>query len=122
MSKRPAVRRTRDQVEPNRRSHNLGGSGAKHPDYQIEESNVRALFGWSPMGNEENENRDQSFLKTVKPRTAGQQILMDAIDSNPLVVALGPAGTGKTYLAIAKAVEALEAGRVARIEIGRAHV
>jgi phosphate starvation-inducible protein PhoH and related proteins len=118
MSKRPAVRRTRDQVEPTRRTHNLGGA-AKHPDYKMEESNVRALFGWSPMGNEESQNRDQSFLKTVKPRTAGQQVLMDAIDANPLVVALGPAGTGKTYLAISKAVEALEAGHVARIVLSR---
>jgi phosphate starvation-inducible protein PhoH and related proteins len=123
MSKRPAVRRTRDQEEPTRRTHNLGGAGAKHPDYRpehrMDEGNVRALFGWSPMGNEENDNRDQSFMKTVKPRTQGQQVLMDAIDANPLVVALGPAGTGKTYLAISKAVEALEAGRVGRIVLSR---
>jgi phosphate starvation-inducible protein PhoH and related proteins len=122
MSKRQAVRRTRDQADPKSRTHNLGG-GAKHPDYRDEEkpsnSNVRALFGWSPMGNEEGDNRDQSFLKTVKPRTQGQQELMDAIDANPLVVALGPAGTGKTYLAISKAVEALEAGQVARIVLSR---
>ena len=57
MSKRPADRRTRDQVEPTRRPHNVGGS-AKHPDYKMEEGNVRALFGWSPMGNEDNDNRD----------------------------------------------------------------
>jgi phosphate starvation-inducible PhoH-like protein len=119
MSKRPAVRRTRDQVEPSRRTHSLAGSTAKHPDYCMEEGNVRALFGWSPTGSEGNDQRDQSFLKTVKPRTLGQQVLMDSIDSNPLVVALGPAGTGKTYLAISKAVEALDAGRVARIVLSR---
>jgi phosphate starvation-inducible PhoH-like protein len=85
----------------------------------MEEGNVRALFGWSPTGSEGNDQRDQSFLKTVKPRTLGQQVLMDSIDSNPLVVALGPAGTGKTYLAISKAVEALDAGRVARIVLSR---
>ena len=44
---------------------------------------------------------------------------MDAIDAKNLVMALGPAGTGKTYLAIAKAVEALEAGRVGRIVLSR---
>jgi phosphate starvation-inducible PhoH-like protein len=48
-----------------------------------------------------------------------QQQLMDAVDTNSVVLALGPAGTGKTYLAIAKAVEALEAGKVQRIVLSR---
>jgi phosphate starvation-inducible protein PhoH and related proteins len=117
MSKRQSVRRTRDQADQAGKGHYSGG--AKHPDYREDTSNVRALFGWSPIGNDETDNRDQSFLKTVKPRTEGQAALMDAIDANPLVVALGPAGTGKTYLAISKAVEALEAGQVARIVLSR---
>ncbi|CAN1546625.1 MAG: phosphate starvation-inducible protein PhoH [Alphaproteobacteria bacterium PA3] len=117
MAKRPAVRRTRDQAEQSRQSHSLGGS--KHGSYVQEESNVRALFGWNPTAQDDGPDRDQSFLKKVKPRTAGQEKLMDAIDSNPLVVAIGPAGTGKTYLAISKAVEALEAGRVSRIVLSR---
>ena len=44
---------------------------------------------------------------------------MEAIDEKNLVMALGPAGTGKTYIAISKAVEALEAGRVSRIVLSR---
>ena len=48
-----------------------------------------------------------------------QQQLMDAIDGQSVVLALGPAGTGKTYLAIAKAVEALEGGKVQRIVLSR---
>jgi phosphate starvation-inducible PhoH-like protein len=48
-----------------------------------------------------------------------QQQLMDAIDAQSVVLALGPAGTGKTYLAIAKAVEALESGKVSRIVLSR---
>jgi phosphate starvation-inducible PhoH-like protein len=44
---------------------------------------------------------------------------MDAVDTQSVVLALGPAGTGKTYLAIAKAVEALEAGKVQRIVLSR---
>jgi phosphate starvation-inducible PhoH-like protein len=44
---------------------------------------------------------------------------MKAVDTHNLVLALGPAGTGKTYLAITKAVEALEAGRVGRIVLSR---
>ena len=45
--------------------------------------------------------------------------MVEAVDAHSLVLALGPAGTGKTYLAIAKAVEALEAGRVGRIVLSR---
>jgi len=63
--------------------------------------------------------REQGYLKTVKPKSKGQETLMAAIDANSLTLALGPAGTGKTYLAIAKAVEALEAGRVGRIVLSR---
>jgi phosphate starvation-inducible PhoH-like protein len=74
--------------------------------------------GWSPLPQGE-EPRDQSYLKTVKPKSVGQARLMEAIDDKSLVVALGPAGSGKTYLAISKAVEALEAGEVGRIVLSR---
>ena len=73
--------------------------------------------GWSPHPS--NDDRDQGYLKTIKPKSEGQARLMEAIDSRSLVMALGPAGTGKTYLAIAKAVEALEAGKVGRIVLSR---
>ncbi len=63
--------------------------------------------------------RDQSYIKKVRPRTDNQRLLMEAIDTKPLTVALGPAGTGKTYLAIAAAVEALDAGTVSRIVLSR---
>jgi phosphate starvation-inducible PhoH-like protein len=66
-----------------------------------------------------NDDREQGYLKTIKPKSPGQKQLIEAIDAKSLVLALGPAGTGKTYLAIAKAVEALEAGRVARIVLSR---
>ncbi len=76
---------------------------------------------WSPTGGPDHgdEPREQGYLKTVKPRSLGQARLMEAIDARNLVLALGPAGTGKTYLAIAKAVEALEAGRCGRIVLSR---
>src|SRR5205823_9372995 len=48
-----------------------------------------------------------------------QQQLLDAIDAHSVVAALGPAGTGKTYLAIAKAVEGLDEARVSRIVLTR---
>lgn len=86
-----------------------------------DESKVRRLpveRSWSPMRGA-GEEREQGYLKTIKPKSAGQAALMEAIDRKNLVLALGPAGTGKTYLAIAKAVEALEAGRVGRIVLSR---
>jgi phosphate starvation-inducible protein PhoH and related proteins len=64
-------------------------------------------------------DRDQSYIRKIRPRSDNQRILMEAIDSKPLTVALGPAGTGKTYLAISAAVEALEAGAVSRIMLSR---
>ncbi|HXQ11169.1 MAG TPA: PhoH family protein [Caulobacteraceae bacterium] len=74
---------------------------------------------WSPLGHAGVDDREQGYLKTVKPKSPGQARLIEAIDARNLVLALGPAGTGKTYLAIAKAVEALEAGRVGRIVLSR---
>jgi phosphate starvation-inducible protein PhoH and related proteins len=78
--------------------------------------------GWSPLreaAHQQGGEREQGYLKTIKPKSAGQAALMEAIDQKNLVLALGPAGTGKTYLAIAKAVEALEAGKVGRIVLSR---
>jgi phosphate starvation-inducible PhoH-like protein len=63
--------------------------------------------------------RDQSYLKTVKPRTQNQEMLMKAIDAHALTLVTGPAGTGKTYLAVCKAVESLSADRVGKIVIAR---
>ena len=53
--------------------------------------------------------------RTVSPRTPTQAAYLRAIDSHELVFGLGPAGTGKTYLAVAKAVERLVKGEVDRI-------
>lgn len=75
--------------------------------------------GWDPLNSEGTEFRDKSYLKTIKPRSDGQKDLMDAIESKSLTMALGPAGTGKTYIAIAKAVESLEKGEVERIILSR---
>ena len=63
--------------------------------------------------------RDRSYLAKVKPQSEGQKALMEAIEKHNLALALGPAGTGKTYLAVTAAVEALNAGRVGRIVLTR---
>ena len=57
--------------------------------------------------------------KPVKTKTLGQKRYMEAIDKNTVVFAIGPAGTGKTYLAMAKAVVALKNKQVSRIILTR---
>ena len=82
--------------------------------------NVRRLFDepqWSPVDDEQ--NRHQKYRKNVRPQNETQGKLLSAISEKPLVFAVGAAGTGKTFLAVAKAVEALEAGDVRRIILSR---
>ena len=111
MAKRSARRRA-IQAE------HYAGDDQAHPK-------VTKLFpidgGYRPEASdrEPRDDREQRYVKNVQPRSEGQKQLMQAIDAFNLVMALGPAGTGKTYLAIAKAVEALEAGRVGRIVLSR---
>lgn len=96
--------------------------------FRQHEAETRGLYaidgGWDPAAVDgparpAEPHREQRYVKTLKPRSEGQARLMQAIDENNLVVAVGPAGTGKTYLAIAKAVEALEKGQIGRIVLSR---
>ena len=57
--------------------------------------------------------------KTIRPKTLNQKRYVDAIDTNTIVFGIGPAGTGKTYLAMAKAVNALQTKQVSRIILTR---
>src|SRR5882757_6273319 len=85
-----------------------------------ESENVHTLYppslGWTPL---ESDVRDRKYVKNIRAMSPVQQALIDAIEERSVVLALGPAGTGKTYLAIAKAVDALESGRVGRIVLSR---
>jgi phosphate starvation-inducible PhoH-like protein len=85
-----------------------------------EHQNVHTLYT-APRGRAPSENdvRDRRYVRNVRAQSPLQQALLDAIEERSVVLALGPAGTGKTYLAIAKAVDALEAGRVSRIVLSR---
>ncbi|RMF11186.1 MAG: PhoH family protein [Alphaproteobacteria bacterium] len=94
-----------------RRAHAAGHTG----------HNVHALDtapgGWDPLAADK--HRDQRYIRHVRPQSDNQSRLMEAIDNHNVILALGPAGTGKTYLAVAKAVEALESGAVARVVLSR---
>jgi phosphate starvation-inducible PhoH-like protein len=57
--------------------------------------------------------------KTIRPKTLNQKRYVDAIDAHTIVLGIGPAGTGKTYLAMAKAVKALQTKQVTRIILTR---
>lgn len=57
--------------------------------------------------------------KSIRPKTLGQKKYVDAIDEATIVFGIGPAGTGKTYLAMAKAVQALQRKEVSRIILTR---
>ncbi|MEC5191301.1 phosphate starvation-inducible PhoH-like protein [Arthrobacter sp. MP_M7] len=57
--------------------------------------------------------------KTIRPKTLNQKNYVDAIDDNTVIFGIGPAGTGKTYLAMAKAVQALQQKEVSRIILTR---
>ncbi|MCK5425865.1 MAG: PhoH family protein [Emcibacter sp.] len=93
-------------------------------EYQnIHTSNIRPLYrdrdaSWDPLQGYE-ENRERKYTRKIKPQSENQRHMIEAIDKHNVVAAVGPAGTGKTYVAIAKAVEALESGSVARIVLSR---
>ena len=57
--------------------------------------------------------------KSIRPKTANQKRYVEAIDQNTITFGLGPAGTGKTYLAMAKAIQSLQAKEVNRIILTR---
>ncbi|MVT27123.1 AAA family ATPase [Nesterenkonia alkaliphila] len=57
--------------------------------------------------------------RTIRPKTANQQAYVDTIDESTVIFGIGPAGTGKTYLAMAKAVQALQAKEIKRIILTR---
>lgn len=86
------------------------------PDTATIHSLFPARPAYDPL---EAQTRDRKYVKNVRAMSPTQQRLMDAIDNHSVVAALGPAGTGKTYLAIAKAVEALEENRAGRIVLSR---
>ncbi len=114
MAKRSARRKARDQF----RESNVHTLFPQPSGWNGDEGShsSASLNGWDPR---EREARDRKYVKNIRAMSEAQQTLIDAIEERSVVLALGPAGTGKTYLAIAKAVDALESGRVGRIVLSR---
>ena len=101
----------------------LGLAGRKET---ITEQNVRYIINLVKAGNEEHINdiaRDVLCVtakgKPIKPKTLGQKRYLDAIKKNTITLGIGPAGTGKTYLAVAAAVAAFRDKQVNRIILTR---
>jgi len=75
--------------------------------------------GGEPASEVLTQNILSSRGRTIRPKTLNQKRYVDAIDAHTVVFGIGPAGTGKTYLAMAKAVQALQAKQVNRIIMTR---
>ena len=93
---------------------------------RINDQNLRYVFSLVKEGlqNEVEKLSDDGICvtlkgKIVKPKTLGQKKYVDAIRKNTVVLGVGPAGTGKTYLAVAMAVKAFRAHDVSKIILTR---
>ncbi len=91
--------------------------------HELSLDSVRQAVGIVDRGGQATEALDAQILanrgKVIRPKTEGQRTYVDAIDRRSVVFGIGPAGTGKTYLAVAKAVQALRAKDVERIILTR---
>ena len=89
-----------------------------------DEKELRDLIHQSPTPPQYDQLADDkhaanTYKATIRARTAGQAQYLESIDNNDIVFAIGPAGTGKTYLAVAMAVAALKQKQISRILLAR---
>ena len=92
----------------------------------INEQNVRYVIGLARSGQEEKIGeltQDVIYIsakgRPIKPKTIGQKEYVDSISQNTVTIGVGPAGTGKTYLAVAAAVAAFRERKINRIILTR---
>ena len=95
------------------------GQGLDPADVATSERILRAETGDRPSDVLGGEAILSSRGRVIRPKTLGQKAYVDAIDENTITFGIGPAGTGKTYLAMAKAVQALQRKEVSRIILSR---
>ncbi len=91
--------------------------------HEIDDGDVDGAARLAEDSEQSAANRDDLAIRTrkrhVRPRSPGQAKYLEALDKKSMVFALGPAGTGKTYIAVAKAVEMKLTGQVDRIILSR---
>ncbi|AKK11578.1 PhoH family protein [Corynebacterium uterequi] len=108
------ARRVLDELESiARRGHSVSPESVKHA------LNIVAIDAPQSVADVLGSDIVSRRGKAVRPKTLGQKRYVDAIDDNTIVFGIGPAGSGKTYLAVAKAVQALQAKQVSRIILTR---
>lgn len=88
-------------------------------DHRQNDTNGNSAGHGHPPGFIESETQIATRKTKIQPRTPMQEAYMQAMHRNNLVFGVGPAGTGKTYLAVAMAVSMLEAGKIERIILSR---
>jgi phosphate starvation-inducible PhoH-like protein len=92
----------------------------RHQDHLSEDLVIDAIAEVARESSQDQTDRIEVYAKTfVVPKTVGQQDYVDAIANHDLVFCLGPAGTGKTYLAVAMAVAQLKRQKIKRIILVR---
>ena len=119
------IRGTEDAVEIAKKVLQ-GASELYRKNEYIDDSRISYLIDVASDGGEQNPSASFEGVvaithrgKPIKCRSLGQKQYIDAIDKNTVVFGIGPAGTGKTYLAMAKAVVALKNKEVSRIILTR---
>src|SRR5262245_14414035 len=85
----------------------------------VDDPNVDLRDYFSKGGDSQQPKPAQGTRKRVNPKSPNQKKYLDTIDQNDIVIGVGPAGTGKTYLAMAQAVSYLMAKKVSRIILAR---
>jgi len=109
-----AVRRTQTVLEELDR---MAGDGQAISEREVQQ--ILDTVSRSGRGPEALEIEVYTSGRPVRPQTPGQLAYCEAIERNDLVFCIGPAGTGKTYLAVAMAVQALKRKRIKRIVLVR---
>lgn len=86
---------------------------------EIDRTIVVSSGGGSLFNDTQLQSKDLELPRRLRPKTKGQSVYVDAINASDITFGIGPAGTGKTYLAVAMAVAAFKAKRVKRIILTR---
>jgi phosphate starvation-inducible PhoH-like protein len=101
---------------------------SKRPRFTVVPGADEEEPSWHPLDEREGARRGRAarhapaeprYVKNIVGKSDGQRRLLAAVEDSDIVMAIGPAGTGKTYIAIAKAVEALASGKVKRLVLTR---